>query len=173
MSCFFLEGSETWGRVGVLTRIVIAYGEQAFPTSYFKKVHESYSLFLSPPQRPLFVVGRLVRKNKRVRGERWEGGRENRGLFPPPSGSLWGGERACATQARKLERKRKKLEDWRGKRGGGKEETSLPSPTSFLFFALVPTFSTYYQRAASRRGGSIIKPCAKVSRKNESRSDVT
>ena len=45
--------------------------------------------------------------------------------------------------------------------------------SSFLFFALVPTFSTYYQRAASRRGGSIIKPCAKVSRQNESRSDVT
>ena len=35
---------------------------------------------LSPPQRPLCVVGRLKRKKKRARGARWEGGREKRGL---------------------------------------------------------------------------------------------
>ena len=32
---------------------------------------------LSPPQRPLCVVGRLWRKKKRARGARWEGEREN------------------------------------------------------------------------------------------------
>ena len=69
--------------------------------------------FLSPPQRPLCVVGRLGRKKKRARGARWEGGREKRGppfpsshrpprafyffdyfiLMGIPSGSLCGGER--------------------------------------------------------------------------------
>ena len=68
---------------------------------------------LSPPQRPLCVVGRLGRKKKRARGARWEGGREKRGppfpsshrpphafyffdyfiLMGIPSGSLCGGER--------------------------------------------------------------------------------
>ena len=69
---------------------------------------------LSPPQRPLCVVGRLGRKKERARVARWEGERENRGyrLFPLPivpralsvfliiaifigipSGSLCGGER--------------------------------------------------------------------------------
>ena len=38
---------------------------------------------LSPPQRFLCVVGRLGRKKKRARGERLEGRREKRGLFPP------------------------------------------------------------------------------------------
>ena len=43
-------------------------------------------LLLSPPQRPLCVVGRLGRKKKRGRGARWEGGREKRSsrLFPLP-----------------------------------------------------------------------------------------
>ena len=121
------------------TRIVITCGEQAFPTSYFKKVHESCSLCLSPPQRPPCVVGRLVRKKKRVRGGRWEGGREKRGLFPPPSWSLCGGERACATQARKLERKRKKLEDWRGKGEGKGGDFSL-FPNFIPLFCSSPNF---------------------------------
>ena len=38
---------------------------------------------LSPPQRFLCVVGWLGRKKKRARGERLEGRREKRGLFPP------------------------------------------------------------------------------------------
>ena len=70
---------------------------------------------LSPPQRPLCVVGGLGRKKYRARGARWEGEREKRSLSfnvlfshrPPrafhfsitaffigiPSGSLCGGER--------------------------------------------------------------------------------
>ena len=69
---------------------------------------------LSPPQRPLCVVGRLGRKKKRAHGARWEGERQKRGsrlfLLPIvpralsvfstianfmgiPSGSLCGGER--------------------------------------------------------------------------------
>ena len=154
------------------TRIVITCGEQAFPTSYFKKVHESCSLCLSPPQRPLCVVGRLVRKKKRVRGGRWEGEERREAFSLLPAGA----------SAEEREPVRRRLGSWNesernwkieGGRGRGREETSLSSPTSFLFFALVPTFSTYYQWAASRRGGSIIKPCAKVSRQNEFRSDVT
>ena len=41
---------------------------------------------LTPPQRPLCVVGRLGRKKKRARGAGWEGDREKRGscLFPLP-----------------------------------------------------------------------------------------
>ena len=38
-------------------------------------------MVLSPPQRPLCVVGRLGRKEKRERGTRWEGEREKGGLF--------------------------------------------------------------------------------------------
>ena len=37
-------------------------------------------MLLSPPQRPLCVVGRLGRKKKRARGARWEGGGEKRPL---------------------------------------------------------------------------------------------
>ena len=39
---------------------------------------------LSPPQRPLCVVGRLGRKKKRAQGARWEGEREKRDLRLPP-----------------------------------------------------------------------------------------
>ena len=45
----------------------------------------SCAIHLSPPQRPLCLVGRLGRKKKRARGARWEGGRENRGFSPFPS----------------------------------------------------------------------------------------
>ena len=45
------------------------------------------AIHLSPPQRPLCVVGRLGRKKKRARGARWEGGRENRGFSPFPIAS--------------------------------------------------------------------------------------
>ena len=46
---------------------------------------------LSPPQRPLCVVGRLGRREKKARGARWEGERERApafSLFPSSSARL-------------------------------------------------------------------------------------
>ena len=42
----------------------------------------SCAIHLSPPQRPVCVVGRLGRKKKRARGAWWEGEREDRGFSP-------------------------------------------------------------------------------------------
>ena len=83
----------------------------------FRDVPGFSGMFLSPPQRPLCVVGRLGRKKKRARRAGWEGGREKRGsrrcplpivpralsifsiidiLMGIPSGSLCGGDRECS-----------------------------------------------------------------------------
>ena len=56
---------------------------------FFLKGRRPYFLLeLSPPQRPLCVVGRLGRKKKRVRGARWEGERA-------PAVSLFPSSPAC------------------------------------------------------------------------------
>ena len=88
---------------------------RCMPRSFNLPPHIQLALVeLSPPQRPLCVVGRrlgrLGRNEKRARGARWEGGerREAFSLFPSsparipflrlllfigiPSWSLWGGE---------------------------------------------------------------------------------
>ena len=39
---------------------------------------------LSPPQRPLCIVGRLEKGEKKARGGQWEGEREEARFFPPP-----------------------------------------------------------------------------------------
>ena len=86
-------------------------------------VEMKVSKALSPPKRSLCVMGRLGRKKKRARGERWKGGREKRGfrLFPLPivpralsmfsiiaifiripSGSLCGGDSLTGSKIRKI-----------------------------------------------------------------------
>ena len=86
-------------------------------------VEMKVSKALSLPERPLCVMGRLGRKKKRARGERWEGEREKRGcrlfLLPIvpralsifsiiaifigiPSGSLCGGESPTSSKIRKI-----------------------------------------------------------------------
>ena len=39
---------------------------------------------LSPPQRPLCIVGRLEKRKKKARGGQWEGEREEVSFFPLP-----------------------------------------------------------------------------------------
>ena len=78
------------------------------------------------------------KEKESARGTMGRGKKEER-PFPPPSWSLCGGERACATQARKLERKRKKLEDWRGKGEGKGGDFSL-FPYFIPLFCSSPNF---------------------------------
>ena len=49
---------------------------QRVPYSGTVPGHQVWTLPLSPPERPLFVEGRLGRKKKRTQGARWEGERE-------------------------------------------------------------------------------------------------
>ena len=92
---------------------------------------------LSPPQRPLCVVGRLGRKKKKARGARWKEEREKRSLslFPSspsnflhfdysiaifigiPSGSLCGGESSNTGGGTKSPSYRDSTERSKGKQG--------------------------------------------------------
>ena len=111
---------------------------------------------LSPPQRPLCivgmllccVVGRLGRKKKRARGARWEGGRE-RFLFLSiidilmgiPSGSLCGGERDSRT-SRYVHLSNTDTSPLRA-------ASNVPTKFSYIFFKknLYNTDSLYRQRS--------------------------
>ena len=103
--------------------MLVRSGHTSHACKFSGYVEMKVSKALSLPERPLCVMGRLGRKKKRTRGERWEGGREKRvfRLFPLPivpralsifsiiaifkgipSGSICGGDSLTSSKIRKI-----------------------------------------------------------------------